>query len=206
MITFIDEILADVEWRISELATIKSLPIKYSFRPEHKELQIKYSVPAIYSIWEGFIKSTFTIYSEHLNSLSITRNEISYNLLTHQLDSECNFNNPRTAFETKRKLVEKIDIMLSDVVTIKPCVPTESNVNLKVLNRILERFCIDPVDEKNARGLDKLLMFRNKISHGENAINVTMTNITEFIKIIENLMLDILINIEHSEKTMTYKK
>jgi hypothetical protein len=70
---FIQEILADINWRVSELATIKSLPIKYSFRPDHKELQIKYSIPAIYAIWEGFVKNTFTIYSTHLNSLNITR-------------------------------------------------------------------------------------------------------------------------------------
>ncbi|MBK6345590.1 MAG: hypothetical protein IPF68_06575 [Bacteroidales bacterium] len=66
MATFIDEILADIDWRVSELATLKSIPIRYSFRPEHKELQIKYTIPAIYAIWEGFVKSCFVIYSNHL--------------------------------------------------------------------------------------------------------------------------------------------
>lgn len=206
METFIDEILADIEWRISELATIKSLPIRYSFSPAHKEIHIKYAIPAIYSIWEGFIKSTFTIYSHHLNSLSLTREEISLKLLTHQLDSECNFNNLRNAFDSKIRMVQTIDSILEDVIRIKPSVPTESNVNYKVLCKILERYCINNVDEKYKKDLDKLLFFRNKIAHGENALYVSISLLTVFIKLIENLMLDIVINIEYCEGIQSFKK
>lgn len=206
MVTFVDEILADIDWRISELATIKSLPIKYSFRPDHKEVHIKYSIPAIYAIWEGFVKNCFTIYSNHLNTLGIKRTEISTALLTHQIDSECDFNNPRLNFDTKQKLVEQLDNLLTETIVIKPSVPTESNVNLKVLNKILERFCISKINDSYNRGLNKLLLFRNKIAHGENSIAVNMTHVTEFVSLIENLMLDITINIESCERTKTYKK
>ncbi|WP_438423204.1 MAE_28990/MAE_18760 family HEPN-like nuclease [Aquimarina macrocephali] len=206
MKVFVQEIMADINWRVSELATIKSLPIKYNFRPDHKELQIKYSIPALYAIWEGFVKNTFTIYSNHLNSLNINRSEISPPLLTHQLDSECDFNNPRTAFKSKKKLVELIDNILDDTITIKPSVPTESNVNFKVLNRILERYCIEQLDDSYDRGLNRLLRFRNMIAHGENALTVNMTDVTEFISLIENLMLDLIINIEKSEANESYTK
>lgn len=206
MVTFVDEILADIDWRISELATIKSIPIKYSFRPDHKEVHIKYSIPAIYAIWEGFVKNCFTIYSNHLNTLGIKRTEISTALLTHQIDSECDFNNPRVNFDTKQKLVEQIDNLLTETIVIKPSVPTESNVNLKVLNKILERFCISNINDSYDRGLNKLLLFRNKIAHGENSITVNMTHVTEFVSLIENLMLDITINIESCERNKTYNK
>ena len=206
MKTFVEEILADIEWRTSELATLKSIPIRYSFSPDHKDLHIKYSVPAIYSIWEGFVKNCFTIYSNHLNTLSLRRSEISYALLTHQLDSECDFNNPRVHFDKKIKLVQSLDELFKDTITIKPMVPTESNVNLKVLNRILERFCVPEIDEKYSRGLNKLLLFRNKIAHGENSIIVNMTHVTEFISLVENLMLDVVIGVESCEKNETFKK
>ena len=203
---FVEEILADIEWRTSELATLKSIPIRYSFSPEHKDLHIKYSVPAIYSIWEGFVKNCFTIYSNHLNSLSLSRTEISYELLTHQIDSECDFNNPRVHFETKKKLVESLDDLFQDTITIKPTVPTESNVNLKVLNRILQRFCIPEIDNAYNNDLNMLLLFRNKIAHGENSIIVNMTHVTKFISLIENLMLDVVIGVESCEKNETFKK
>lgn len=206
MITFIDEILADIDWRVSELATLKSIPIRYSFRPEHKELQIKYTIPAIYAIWEGFVKSCFVIYSTHLNSLSINRSEIAIPLLTHQIDSECDMNNPRVSFEAKQRMVILIESLLTDIFTIKPSVPTESNVNFKVLNKILERFCIDKVSDNYDSKLNKLILFRNKVAHGDNSITVNMTHVTEFILTVENLMLDIAINIEQNEKVGTYKK
>ncbi|PZO29569.1 MAG: hypothetical protein DCF13_05510 [Flavobacteriaceae bacterium] len=206
METFIDEIIADIDWRVSQLATLKSIPIRYSFSPEHKELQIKYTVPAIYAIWEGFVKSSFIIYSNHLNTLSIGRSEIAMPLLTHQLDSECDFNNPRINFDSKQRMVSLLDSLLTDIVTIKPSVPTESNVNFKVLNKILERFCIDKVSDDYEQKLNKLLLFRNKIAHGENSISVNLTHVTEFISTVENLMLDIAINVEQNERLGTYKR
>ncbi len=206
METFVDEILVDIEWRISELATMKSMPIRYGFRSEHKEIHIKYSIPAIYAIWEGFVKNCFTIYSHHLNTLGIKRTDISEALLAHHLDSECDFNSPRINFNSKLRLVSEIDSLLTETIVLKPSVPTESNVNLKVLNKILERFCITEVDDKYAQGLNKLLLFRNKIAHGENSISVNMTHMTEFISTVENLMLDIAINIEICERTKTYNK
>ncbi|MFI0431297.1 MAE_28990/MAE_18760 family HEPN-like nuclease [Mariniflexile sp. HMF6888] len=206
MKTFVQEILADIEWRTSELATLKSIPIRYSFSPDHKDLHIKYSIPAIYSIWEGFVKNCFAIYSNHLNTLSLNRSEISYALLTHQLDSECDFNNPRVHFDKKMKLVQSLDELFQDIINIKPAVPTESNVNLKVLNRILERYCITEVDGKYNSGLNKLLLFRNKIAHGENSIIVNMTHVTEFISLVENMMLDVVIGVEICEKNETFKK
>jgi len=206
MKTFVEEILADIEWRTSELATLKSIPIKYSFRPDHKDLHVKYSIPAIYAIWEGFVKNCFTIYSHHLNTLSISRIEIAPALLTHQMDSECDFNNPRQNFESKQKLVGILDSLFNEIILIRPSVPTESNVNLKVLNKILERFCIPKIEEKYEKGLNKLLLFRNTIAHGENSLTVNMTHVTEFITLIENLMLDLIISIENSEKIETFKK
>jgi hypothetical protein len=206
MKTFVQEILADIDWRTSELATLKSIPIRYSFSPDHKELHIKYSIPAIYSIWEGFVKNCFTIYPNHLNTLSLSRSNISYALLTHQIDSECDFSNPRVHFNKKMKLVQSLDDLFQDTITIKPTVPTESNVNLKVLNRLLERFCIPELDEDYSKGLNKLLLFRNKIAHGENSIIVNMTHVTEFISLVENLMLDVVIGVESCERNETFKK
>jgi hypothetical protein len=206
MATFLEEILEDINWRIAELATIKSFPIKYNFSLNHKEIQIKYSIPAIYAIWEGFVKNCFITYSNHLNTLSIKRAEISFPLLTHFIDSECDFNNPRVNFDAKQKMVIKIDNLLTEVIRLRPNVPTESNVNFKVLKKILERFCISVVDDKYESGLKKLLFFRNSIAHGENSLVVDMDQMTEFIELIENLMLDIAINIESSEKNGTFRK
>ncbi|MBK6345591.1 MAG: hypothetical protein IPF68_06580 [Bacteroidales bacterium] len=97
-------------------------------------------------------------------------------------------------------MVSLIDSLLTDVVTIKPSVPTESKGNFRVLNKILERFCIDRVPDYYDSKLNKLLLFRNKVAHGDNSISVNMTHVTEFISTVENLMLDVAINVEQNEE------
>lgn len=206
MSTLIQEILRDIDWRTSELASLKTIPLRYRLSTEHKQLLIKYSVPPIYSIWEGYVKSTFTLYSSYLNSLSIKRNEISLDLLTHQVDLLCQLNNPRVNFDKKKKLVATIDKYLADTLQITPGVPTESNVNFIVINKILERFCIRPLDKTYEKKLDKLIMFRNMLAHGENSLKIETKNIEEFTKLVQDLMIEIVINLEYCINNKTYLK
>lgn len=206
MANFIDEILNDIDWRIAELATIKSMPFKYNFNENHKKVHTKYAVPAVYAIWEGFVKSSFILYLNHLSKLNINRTEISLNLLTHYIDSFCKLHNPRQNFDSKKRIVQDLDILFVDTITLVPEVPTESNVNFKVLTNLLNRFCIDTIDNKYEKGLDRLLFFRNKIAHGENALKVEIMDINNFIKLVEDLMLDIVINIQSCERKKTYLK
>ena len=206
MAVFIDEILDDIDWRVAELATIKTIPIKYNLNQNHKEVHIKYSIPAIYALWEGFVKAAFTVYSNHLSRLNLKRTDIALNLLTHHIDTFCQLQNPRNNFDSKRKVVSDLDFLFADIINIVPDVPTESNVNYKVLTGIMTRFCIDPIDDKYKKNLDKLLLFRNKIAHGENALRVDSTHVSDFIKLVEDLMIEIVINIEKCEKSKTYIK
>lgn len=201
---FVQEILADIEWRINELSTIKTIPIRYRFSPNHKTIHYKYSVPGIYSLWEGFLKNTFDLYARHLNTQRIKRIEVAKPLLTHILDSVCDFKSPRVNYQSKMRLTELIDDNLTETLTIPPTIPTDSNVNFKVLNKILERFCISGIDSKYERGMNKLLLFRNKVAHGDNAIRVDIDVITEFVSLVEDLMLDVIINIESSNNLKKY--
>ncbi|MGZ5551366.1 MAG: MAE_28990/MAE_18760 family HEPN-like nuclease [Nitrososphaeraceae archaeon] len=206
MAIFVEEILEDISWRISEMVSIKSIPIQYSFNASHREQYIKFAIPAVYSLWEGFIKTSLSIYLKHLNSLNIDRSEISANILTHYIDTCCKLSNPRNDFKSKLKLVEHLDSLFIDKIIFSLEIPTESNVNYKVLTSLLNRFCITCVDKKYENQLDRLLFFRNKISHGENALKVEHDDLNGFIYLIENLMFDIVINIEDSERSQTYKK
>ena len=206
MSTFIDEIIEDIDWRVSEMASLKAIPIQYSFNPSHRKQHTKFAVPAVYSIWEGFVKTSLSIYVSHLNQLNIQRTDISANLLTHYIDACCQLNNPRTNFESKRKVVENLNSLFTDTINLTTDIPTESNVNYKVLTSLLNRFCVAYVDSKYEKGLNRLLLFRNKIAHGENAITVEEKDLNEFIKLVEDLMIDIVINIQDSEKNQTYKK
>ena len=72
---FIDEILTDIEWRITQLVTIRTLPIKYNLSTSDREIHNRTSIPAIYALWEGFVKEAFSIYARYLDSLQLSRDE-----------------------------------------------------------------------------------------------------------------------------------
>jgi hypothetical protein len=206
MDAFIEEILIDVDWRISEMATLKSLPIIYGFKNEHRQQYLMFAIPSVYAIWEGFVKSSLSIYLTYLKQLNIQRHEISLNLLTHIIDVNCKLNQPRMNFDSKKKAVEAMDSIFIDQINIPIDIPTQSNVNYKVIVSLLKRFCIEPIDSKYENELNRLLFFRNTISHGENALIVTESNLISFIALIENIILDIVINIEESKNKKLYIK
>lgn len=90
--TFKEEIIADINWRVSELASLKTIPFRYNITESHKNILIKYTMPSIYSLWEGFIKSSFQSYIRELNNLNIPIQNTHINLLTHTITTKDKLN------------------------------------------------------------------------------------------------------------------
>lgn len=202
----IEEIQEDIKWRISEISNIKTIPLRYNMLDAHKNTLIIYAVPSLYSIWEGYVKNTFQLLTNYLNNLGLQARLIHINLLTHTIENECLLGNERKHFEKKKGLVETTLNIYDATLNIKQAIPTESNVNYKVINKVLERFNIKFLDSKYEKSLDRLLLFRNKIAHGENSIIVSKQDVNDFSLLIENLMYDTLILIGDYLKNEDYKK
>ena len=204
---FIDEILTDIEWRITQLVTIRTLPIKYNLSTSDREIHNRTSIPAIYALWEGFVKEAFSIYARYLDSLQLSREEINIVLLTHELDSLCDFQLARENLKAKVKLVAAINEKLQPVISISKKVPTKSNVNYKVLKDIFERFCVSSSIDKGIYGnkIDRFLLFRNACAHGDNSIQITNKDSDEFYKLVEDLMYEVALCLEDSAKQQDYK-
>jgi len=207
MENFLEEINADINWRMGQLATIKTLPYKYGMSLEHQEFLIKYLVPSCYAIWEGFIKNSFEIYTRQLNSLGMGLDEFSINIIVHSLERK--YPQIKSEIKDQRKIEEFFDDLFyftKNDFSISSKLPTESNVNLKVTNNILRRFNLDLIPEAPYKGkLNKLLKYRNSIAHGDGNIPVSKKVIEEFSKTINELICDIFIRIETGYKNNTYR-
>ena len=166
----LSEIQEDINWRISEIANIKTIPLRYNLLDSHKNTLTLYSVPSIYALWEGFLKNTFELLTNFINQIRIDINLIHPNLLTHAIENKCKLGNVRKHFEKKVNLVKLLSEVYNAPIHIEQGIPIESNANYKVTNNILERFNIQALDIHYKRPLDKLLLFRNKIAHGEKYI------------------------------------
>ncbi|MBO3696827.1 MAE_28990/MAE_18760 family HEPN-like nuclease [Roseivirga sp. E12] len=205
--SFYKEILADIDWRYSELSVLRTLPFRYKLSTDHHQFLIKYSVPVIYSIWEGYVKSVFEIYVRELNNLNIESDKINYRLLAHAIDSDSKLTlqNSRIHFKTKTEFTESLMSFLSQRIEIPNKTPTNSNINFEVLNDILERFNLEPLPIKNFKTpLNKLLRFRNSVSHGDNSIPVTAKDIEKFCELVNDLMSEVCERIEKGFETKTF--
>ena len=86
---------------------------------------------------------------------------------------------------------EFLNIFNQPVFSIPMRIPTESNVDFKVLNRILSQFNLPSLDNQYKSDLEKLLWYRNSIAHGDNALRVTLNDNMLFANLIQNLMVEV---------------
>lgn len=182
MIRLEQELLQEVDWRTNELSIIRTIPLLFNFNDKQKEILEKYSVAAIYSIWEGFVTNSFTLYIREINSLNLTYDKINLSILTHDIFIKFDLTDEqRKHFEHKCNFVNNIFEYSKLPVTISPNIPTEANVNFKVINKILNHFHLEELPENDFDGrLNKLLMYRNNIAHGECSLLVTNKIIQDF--------------------------
>ncbi len=187
-----EELVYEIDWRINEISILKTVPYLFSLSDKQRNTIERYSIPALYSLWEGFIVAAFTIYTRELNSLKLNYERMSDCILTHAIDIEVNLTNGRSDFGKKQRLVNEIYKYYFKDVRILPQIPTNSNVNYKVINTILQRFNLSILPEKpHKKRLDKLLLFRNKIAHGESSVPVDKHLISEMSFTVIELMHEV---------------
>jgi hypothetical protein len=206
--TTLNEILEDINWRMSELGSLKSIPIRYNLLPHHKEMIIKYTIPSIYSLWEGFVKNSFRKYIDEINSLNLPINDIHMNLLVHSLTSvdKLRLENPRNSFKSKKEFTEYYFEVISQPFIISDIIPTRSNVNFEVINEILLIFNLELLPKDFDKPLSKLVLFRNSIAHGEVRIPIKINDIELFTQLLNDLMVEIVLRIENGLNSKTFLK
>lgn len=198
----------DVSWRMSELASLRSIPLRYNLLEHHREMILKYTVPSIYSLWEGFVKSSFESYVCDINSLRLNVSEVNINLLVHGLTSneKLKLERTRTSFKSKKEFIEHYRIAISKPFEITEVVPTNSNVTFDVINEILHLFNLDLLPDEFKKPLHRLVHFRNSIAHGEIKIPVKIEDIEKFANLLNALMVEITVRIDAGWTSRRYER
>ncbi len=204
--TAIENITADMDWRMGELGSLKTIPHRYHMEEQHIAMLKRYIVPAIYGLWEGFVKNTILVYIEEINKAEVPVNSICLNTLIYMTDIDDNLklSTERKHKEKKERFIKNFQNLLATPVNMKLKVITESNVNLEVANHLLESFNIETLPDVYDGKLNKLLNFRNAIAHGESAISVGEKEINEFSQLIVELMSEIAERVEKGLLSKSY--
>lgn len=183
LIEIIDD---DIGWRVAELASVKSLHLRNKLNEKDSNIVIKANIPLVYAIWEGFVVGALTNLVTYLNSLQANINDLDDKLVTHFIDGHVQLHNARASFDSKCKQVDTLRKIITEPVLLSTKINTESNVNLKVLNKLLMKFNISCFDSEYKDSLNKLLMYRNSIAHGESAYPVNTGTLNELGNIVQN--------------------
>lgn len=204
--TILEDIKSDIDWRMGELASLKTIPHRYNMVTHHISQLKTYLVPAIYAILEGFVSNTMLAYIMEINKERIAADSIRMDILLYiaDMDEKLNLTVSRTGRNQQEKFIKNMYTTLTNPIKIVPKVQTKSNVNLEVINHLLTSFGLEALPNSYEGGLNKLLNFRNKIAHGEKAITVKNEHITEFTQLINDLMVDIATRIEEGLTNKTY--
>lgn len=191
------EILSDIENRRDLMSRIRVLSKRYAFSDEDEQLFLNYSIPIIYSVWEGFVQTSFQTYVREINKLELDLSQVSQKIMVYHLESRFpQFGQYPNDFKKKVKFFEGLNFFYtsSNILQINPSVNTEGNISWKILNKILKNFELQeirPYQEGYSLPdeLDKfLLKIRNNVAHGENSIRVHRDDLNRGIRLVNILM------------------
>jgi len=203
------EVLSDIDERINLMSRIRLLSTLYNFSEADKQLFLNYSMPIIYSIWEGFIQSALQTYIRSLNRLRLSPDDICDRILVYHMEAEflqfkqyprsMNREDQSKKTEQKVKFFVKLKRFYSSgILEINANVNTESNVGFSVLNRILGDFNLAEISEfplprySLKVELDQsLLRIRNAVAHGQDgqdSVIVKLEDLERAIILVDRLM------------------
>ena len=204
--TIQEEIYSDIDWRNGELAEFKVILHKVKLTDSQRKTYMRYIVPAIYALWEGFIKNSLELYCKEINNAGVPITALHENLLTHAIVSvdKLALDRARTQFNTQRDFSKFICEYIGQPFPTISKLPLKSNVKGEVMADLFNRFNLGGIDNVFRKKLDKLLLFRNTIAHGDNSIPVKEENIDEFTQLLQDLMILVFDRIDYAIKNRTY--
>ncbi|GAA5819143.1 MAG: Pseudogene of conserved hypothetical protein [Methanobrevibacter sp. CfCl-M3] len=98
----------------TELLDIKIILSEYSNSEKRLKILCKHFVPAIYSIWEGFLKNSIREYSKYINRQDLKYDELGYDLLTTVVESKKLLNKRAYDFNSKKEEIKKLIKIFND--------------------------------------------------------------------------------------------
>lgn len=185
------EILISIyDKRTENIRRAKTMHLRYGFNIADTHFNINNAVVIIYANWEGFIKEASTEYINYINSQQVAIDDFDDHYYMLVLDQHLEF---KKNIESNDVMIKKCCLLrkaLSNFSGFNTAVNTKSNANCDVVNKIFYRLGIKEIIRKELfdKPLNRLLFFRNCISHGTGSIKVTQNDIDDFSFLTQNLM------------------
>lgn len=196
---FLEEVEADIQDREVNLTLLKSIPVRYGFRPNDKATWTRCSFPIIYAEWEGYFVNTATLYLRQINGLNLRKEQLSKHYLVRDVEKkfkQINNQYPQKLDKRHNFISDFMQYCKNDTVDLSTEINTESNLGFQELNGILETFNLTTVEDHVNHDayslkddLNKFLLdTRNGIAHGNPTQTITADDIARAIELVRDLM------------------
>ena len=164
----------DIKWRMQEIALIRKSTVLMDTSDELRALLRRYSIPALYAVWEGFVVFALSECARRINQKKISVGKANSCIVRHNVFEKFQLKNLPTQTLKQCKLLAKIYRYFNEKLVLNLEVRTNSNVEFEELRRLMSHYGVIFVDERNYKSrLDKFLNYRNRIAHGNNGIVVS---------------------------------
>lgn len=213
-----------IEERVSVLFQIERTIFtnRYSLSSKDKEIFSIQSISMIYSIWEGFIQTSFNLYIDEINKLNIDFVDFCDEILIHHMENSFKqFKQYPDKDSKKVKFFRDLQVFqVNGTPQISRIVDTESNVSFNVLNKLLKTFSLELFTEywgdykypapNLKESMDLLLKLRNTVAHGGDLMpehRIDQEKYVRFKILITDLMYEVRIRMLDglNQKTFTTK-
>lgn len=204
--TIIDAISSDLDWRESEIASLKILLSRSDLGPIQKQTLLRAAWAMLYAHYEGYVKFCFTIFFEEIEKRSIRCSDLPSSTQSFAL---------RSAIKEIRTLpledcIIKILSFKEDFIEAAAKFPEiETNANLwpDLLVKFMNLADLDPaVVLYHKRKLDTLVARRNGIAHGEQDIIKETEYYFGFEAAVYEVFYDLAFQLEHKICQAPYSK
>jgi hypothetical protein len=173
---------------------------------KHRLFLIRQAVLSIYAAWEGLLKECLLLYLQELNTLKLDYNEISDTYLAFQTDNVCTFKNSKTNYGIIKKLSKNLFNMYKQKVIFDTKINVESNANLKITNTLLSKLSLSILESKYEKDLNRLLLFRNSVAHGDDSIKIEQKDLDKFSATAQDIASDLITSILDGYNKRVYIK
>lgn len=195
MKAFIEETISSAEWRVRELELLKKIGlITLANESQHTKDQFyRMCIPYIYAHWEGFVIETFKQLARYINELELQKSSICTQLYTFSLQDVLKPLSGKQKFEQCCEFTKKFVEQFPSPLYLDPkLVSAKSNLTYRQVNEIFTKFGIECPISRYASVINQLVNQRNQIAHGESGIIVDYDNISEKIRILQEIFDEII--------------
>lgn len=194
--SILDDITLDLDWRESEIASMRILLSSPHTSPTQKLALLRASWALLYAHYEGFCKNVLVLYYDFISSSEINIGELPDSSKVFALESKIK----EFRKLSSKDLLAEILCFEANYLIVKPEFPevdTQSNLWPNVLIDLLE---IADLNADKVRShelkIKTLVARRNKIAHGENNIIAEIGYYKEFENAVYDVMYDLAFQVE----------